>query len=237
MVNVELSTTRSAPLVPQPLGGCLGKRNTGQVRTGSIFARWVRLVSICSAIYRRMVISESVKIGPSSRLHAKGAQGRQFDARSLRDACRHRSLRPNRSAPTNLPTPVARVPARGCEAVGTNKRADAGRFDLRGRHQQNLPSGTLPDRAWRFGPTATLSGRGDQFLGDAGRVERSARHRRIVPAPVASSRGLVGPSGSRMRRHRWLQANELPTPVASTDAVGASKRQDSLRKKLPRSPY
>jgi hypothetical protein len=90
----------------------------------------------------------------------------------------------------------------------------------------------LPDRAWRFGPTATLSGRGDQVLGDAGRVERSARHRRIIPAPVASSRGLVGPSSSRMRRHRWFQANE------SRDAAcRLGKRQVSLRKELPRLAY
>jgi hypothetical protein len=119
---------------------------------------------------------------------------------------------------------------RGCEA--RRHRRNCRRRSLRAERlaQAKLPSGKLPDRAWRFGPTAALSGRGDQFLGDAGRVERSGRHRRIVPAPVASSRGLVGPSSSRIRRHRWLQANELPDA-----ARRLGKRQVSSRKKLPRS--
>jgi hypothetical protein len=119
---------------------------------------------------------------------------------------------PKRSAPTDLPTPVAstergrrlpicrrrslRGPACGCGAVGTNKSAKR----------------SLPDRAWRFGPTEALSGRGDNTLPApvnlGTRVGRSNRHPR---------------SGSRIRRHRWLQADELPTPVASTQAVGTDE--------------
>jgi len=176
-----------------------------------------------------------------------------------RQTCRRRSPQPKRSAPTKLPTRLA-----SSGAVGTNKVAKR----------------NLPDRAWRFGPTATLSGRAIGFsildlrfwILDFGFCGTKA------PAPVASvpttlptlvgrvparGCGAVGPnkhrqagsarpslasdqqqlsvggaithfrsrllrdgnrhplSGSRIRRHRWFQANESPTPVASTETVGA----------------
>ena len=84
--------------------------------------------------------------------------------------------------------------------------------------QTKPPSGSLPDRAWRFGPTAALSGRGDNTL----------------PVPITSQSNRHPQSGSRMRRHRWVQASELPTRVASTQTVSTRKRQGSLRKDLPR---
>jgi hypothetical protein len=110
--------------------------------------------------------------------------------------------------------------AYGCQAAETDKFADA----RASRPELSAPTKRakrdLPDRAWRFGPTEALSGRGDHTL-PAGHSQIAGRNR-------------LAQSGSRMRRHRWLQANDLPTPVASTSAVGADKRQGSFRKDLPR---
>ena len=138
--------------------------------------------------------------------------------RSAKQDCRRRSLRPKRSRGQNVPTPLA-----SSGAVGASKTADAARFERSGRRKHKPPSGKLPDRAWRFGPTAALSGRGDQFLGDAGRVERSGRHRRHSPG----TRCFV----TRPRRSKQLadtppalaSGERTPTPVASTEAVGTDE--------------
>ena len=131
------------------------------------------------------------------------AQGRLFYARSLRDAfCRRRSLRPKRSAQTKLPTPLA-----SSGAVGKTKNCQAENCltELGVSGQRRLSVGG----AISFLATPVASS--------------NARHRRIVPAPVASSRGLVGPSGSRIRRHRWLQANE-PCRTPPVDAANVRFR-------------
>jgi len=70
----------------------------------------------------RKVNSEKMKIGPSSRL--------RFAERKAD------GLTPDPFG-TFWPTPVARAPAWGCEAVATNESADAGRIDRSGRHGQN----------------------------------------------------------------------------------------------------
>jgi hypothetical protein len=51
-----------------------------------------------------------------------------------------------------------------------NKRGDTDRVTEDGPQKTNAAKRSLPDPAWRFGPTATLSGRGGDTL----------------PAPVAS---------------------------------------------------
>jgi hypothetical protein len=117
------------------------------------------------------------------------------------------------------------VLACGCGAIGTDERADAGRLtgavdtnqpadagclDRSGRHQTSrrrrsprpkwsAPNKSakrnLPDRAWRFGPTATLSGRGDNTLPvPVARVlageKQPAPAKRLAdaPPPLASGR-------------------------------------------------
>jgi hypothetical protein len=122
---------------------------------------------------------------------AQGSEEEPFRRRNQN--CRRRSLGHPRASATWSAQTTRHTPLGSIGAVGTNNSAKR----------------NLPDRAWRFGPTATLSGRGDDTL----------------PVPVAripkDGRSNQHPqSGSRMRRHRWLQASELPTRVASTEAVG-----------------
>jgi len=93
-----------------------------------------------------------------------------------RNYYRRRWLRAERPAPITLPTWLA-----WSAAVGIN----------------NLAKRNVPDRAWRFGPTATLSGRGDN----------------TIPVLVSSRGQQEGnrhpQRGSRIRRHRWLQAERI----------------------------
>ena len=63
--------------------------------------------------------------------------------------------------------------AKGTQLKAPRCEAQGRPFDARSLRDV-FAEQNLPDRAWRFGPTEALSGRGDQFLGDAGRVERSA---------------------------------------------------------------
>ena len=78
----------------------------------------------------------------------------------------------------------------------------------------------LPDRAWRFGPTQALSGRGDQFLGDAGRVERSGRHQAHRPG--------TGCFVTWPRRSKQLA--DAPPALASGERI-----EDPSGKELPQS--
>ena len=109
--------------------------------------------------------SKQVKnLDPNSRLHGQGAQGRQFDARSVRDIFAEQDL---------------------------------------------------PDRVRRFGPTAALSERGG-LRGWGVRGQRLGRTEKASNAfPVFTLTSSLQPlaSISRIRYHRWLQANELKGPL------------------------
>ena len=105
--------------------------------------------------------------------------------------------------------------------------AKAGRLTHRSLREV-FAAQNLPDRARRFGPTATLSGRGgDEGLGVRGQglggtkcqKRKAFRVFTLIPGPQP-----LAPI-PRIRRHRWLQANESPTLVASTSVVGIGQRQ------------
>ena len=101
--------------------------------------------------------------------------------------------RPKQSAPTILPTPVARVPACGCEPVGINKSADAGRLDQ------------------AFGTNKSA---------DAGPLTGAVRTNKCSQSGVRLTE--LGISGQR-RLSVGGAIHVLPRPVASTEAVGTGK--------------
>jgi hypothetical protein len=144
------------------------------------------------------------------------------------------------TALTNLPTPIARVPACGYGAIGTDEFAETGRFGRSRRHlgtcgrrsvrpKRSAPTKSaqrnLPDRAWRFGPTATLSGRGD----NTACRRRLLRPQRSAPANTAGT----GRSNSRVRVKQPASAKRLadtPPPLASGERIAGrrlSTRQTS----------
>ncbi len=177
-IALELETSPCTAIAQHFGAGCLRDECATMFRLQN---SRISLESIDQIGTRKVKLQEGEKLDP--------AQGSAI--RRCRQTCRRRSLRVPASgfaatALTNLPTPIARVPACGCGAIGTDEFADTGRFDRSRRHikrcgrrsvrpKRSAPTKSakrnLPDRAWRFGPTATLSGRGDNTF----------------PAPVAST--------------------------------------------------
>ena len=152
--------------------------------------------------------------------------------------------RPKRSAPTMSPTPVALAPAWGCEAVGQNKRADADRPDRSGWHREscqrrplrakrlapfNLPSGKLPDRAWRSGQRR-LSVGGAVIRGWGRRPGRENKmpETLCVSCVHPDPRPPTPRPYSRMRRHRWLSGERISDAGRTGSRAGAKRSAPAI---------
>ena len=108
----------------------------------------------------------------------RGAQGRRFDARSLADVCRRRSLRPQRSAPANLPNGICLTEL----GVSGQRRLSVGGAITHFRHR--LLRKAAGTRKAARGYAATVGFR------RANRRRRSNRPKRSAPARTRSGKSL-----------------------------------------------
>ena len=107
------------------------------------------------------------------------------------------------------------MPVASTGAAGTKQAADAGRLDRNGRHQTNLPSEICPTE-----PGVS----GQRRLSVGGAITRF-RCRSLEFSQARSNRHPQ--SGSRMRCHRWLQAER--TADAGCDRSGRHRQCVEIR--------